>query len=159
MLSRRITEGAEYSTLESALEVPWIGSSWAVNRIATCDAPVFWMKAEVLTSDFALYFGAGIPRLERFKDTAVAILLVGPGLDELPADAAVPSEVTSTYTLADGQGAVLYTPPAPAEQTNCSYLLQSTPLAASSDTHAVMGRCNFCASGPIHSCDLFVAPC
>ena len=89
--------------MDTALEIPWIATSWAVNRIATCDAPVFWMKAEVLSSDFPLYLGAGIPRLERFKNTAVAALLVGPGLDPLASDAPVPTEVTSTYTLAGGR--------------------------------------------------------
>lgn len=137
--------------MDTALEIPWIATSWAVNRIATCDAPVFWMKAEVLSSDFPLYLGAGIPRLERFKNTAVAALLVGPGLDPLASDAPVPTEVTSTYTLAAGQGAVLFTPPAPAQQTDCSYLIDSA-LSRSEDTHAVLGRCNFCECGALASC-------
>eukprot|EP01043_Picozoa_sp_COSAG02_P004133 COSAG02_NODE_106_length_36326_cov_13.777266_20_plen_486_part_00 len=137
--------------METALEIPWIASSWAVNRIATCDAPVFWMKAEVSSDSFPLYLGAGIPRLERFKNTGVAALLIGPGLDALPTDAAVPADVSSAYTLSAGQGAVLVTPPAPAEQTDCNYLAESA-LKASPDTHSVLGRCNFCEPPSLGSC-------
>ena len=57
----------------------------------------------------------------------------------------VPADVTATYTLPAGQGAILFTPPAPAAQTDCSYLIDS-PLSQSEDTHAVLGRCNFCES-------------
>ena len=131
--------------MDTALDVPWIATSWAVNRIATCDAPVFWMKADVLSSNYPLYLGAGVPRLDRFKDTGVAMLLVGPGVaNSTDLAAHVPAEVTSSYMLSDGQGAMVFTPPAPAEQTDCSYLVDS-PLKESEHTHAVLGRCNFCA--------------
>jgi hypothetical protein len=150
VLYNRITQGAEYSTMDSALEIPWIATSWAVNRIATCDAPVFWMKAQVSSDDFPLYLGSGIPRLERFKNTGVAALLIGPGLDALATDAPVPAEVSSSYTLLPGQGAVLVAPPAPAEQSDCTYLAESA-LKASEDTHPVLGRCNFCRP-PFRSC-------
>ena len=126
--------------METALEVPYIATSWATNRISTCDQPVFWMKAEVLSSGFDLYLGAGVPRLERFKDTGVAALLIGPGLDAAGPSSGVPAEVL--YTIPDGEGAVLFTPPAPAEQTDCEYLIES-PLKSSDDTTPVLGRCNF----------------
>ena len=48
----------------TALEIPWVEKSWAVNRLATCDAPVFWLTMDVPTADFSLYVGACIPRLE-----------------------------------------------------------------------------------------------
>ena len=128
----------------TALEIPWVEKSWAVNRLATCDAPVFWLTMDVPTADFSLYVGAGIPRLARFADTRIAALLVGPGLPTDFDASTVPEAVE--LAIPAGEGAVLYL--APEDQSTCDYMENTAMINAGqsrgrTDTTARMGRCDF----------------
>ena len=98
------------------------------------------MTADVMTDNFPLYVGAGIPRLARFENTRIAAVLIGPGVgtpDTPPAG--VPPEVN--LAIPTGEGAVLYV--APQDQSTCAYVDAPTPFATSEHTHEVLGRCNF----------------
>ena len=125
----------------TALEIPWVEKSWAVNRLATCDAPVFWLTMDVPTADFSLYVGAGIPRLTRFADTRIAALLVGPGLPTGFDASTVPAEVG--LAIPAGEGAVLYV--APEDQSTCGYMENTAMINAGDgqDTVPRLGRCDF----------------
>ena len=128
----------------TALEIPWVEKSWAVNRLATCDAPVFWLTMDVPAANFSLYVGAGIPRLARFADTRIAALLVGPGLPTDFDASTVPAEVD--LAIPAGEGAVLYV--APEDQSTCGYMENTVMINAGAsrgvqDTKPRMGRCDF----------------
>ena len=125
----------------TALEIPWVEKSWAVNRLATCDAPVFWLTMDVPAANFSLYVGAGIPRLARFADTRIAALLVGPGLSTDFDASTVPAEVE--LAIPAGEGAVLYV--APEDQSTCDYMENTAMINAGDgeDTVPRLGRCDF----------------
>ena len=135
---------AEYTNMSSALESPWLAKSFAVNRIATCDTPIFWLKFDAPSSSlgFPLYVGAGIPRLARLADTRIAAVVVGPGMPEFTEAASVPAEV-AVEVAGSGMGAAFY--PSAVDQTTCDYMatFNGVDMVMKNATSTVLGRCNF----------------
>mmetsp|Transcript_49665 Transcript_49665/g.121255 ORF Transcript_49665/g.121255 Transcript_49665/m.121255 type:complete len:462 (+) Transcript_49665:66-1451(+) len=69
--------GEQHGYPADALEVPNIGVSWAVNRVFTCEAPVFYLTFDIPEDDYPLYVGVGSPMIERLKNARANIVVFG----------------------------------------------------------------------------------
>jgi hypothetical protein len=113
-----VTCGNQFSSPDDALNIPDPLISWATYRIVTCDAPVAWWKGH-FDAGQNIEYTLGVPVLERFVDTRVAVVIIGPGLPTLVDDAeVVPQEIS--YDIGDGEGAVLMV--APEDQSTCDHI-------------------------------------
>jgi predicted nucleic-acid-binding Zn-ribbon protein len=132
-----VTCGNQFNNSADALLIPNAKISWASYRIITCDAPVFWLKADT-DANQNLSFTITVPKIDRFASLRVSVLIIGPDLPMLNSDdkAKVPASVIAEIPV--GEGAVLHE--SPANQNNCSHLFSDMMGAAST---VVDGRCHF----------------
>jgi len=130
------TCGSQFFSPETALTIPNPLVSWASYRIFDCDQPVFWLDAQTETENQTLHFTVTIPVIERFEDVRMSVVIIGPDLPSLSADANVPEDV-SNYINENNMGASLFE--SLANQTTCDHL-QSVMGDASS---VVDDRCHF----------------
>eukprot|EP00946_MAST-07B_sp_MAST-7B-sp1_P001983 g1983.t1 len=105
--------GSEYGTAKTAFDVVDVREAWFNRRIATCAQPFFWNTFETKRVDQEVYIAANIPSISRFTDKLEFNgVLFGPGLEEDPADVALPGGIDfpSSYMLIhpnDDTGAVV----------------------------------------------------
>eukprot|EP00946_MAST-07B_sp_MAST-7B-sp1_P001130 g1130.t1 len=112
--------GSEYGTAQTAFDVLDVREAWFNRRIATCAQPFFWNTFETKTVNQEVYIAANIPSISRFTDKLEFNgVLFGPGLEEDPADVALPGGIDfpSSYTHTNDDdvvklGARVLTPPA-----------------------------------------------
>lgn len=72
--------GPTFYSLATAVEVGDIDRSQATNRVAFCNYPYFWFKFDAPSGFETLMVGSTVPVIERFFDTRVAVVVIGPGL-------------------------------------------------------------------------------
>jgi plastocyanin len=133
-----VTCGNQFASSSTALEVPNPAISWASYRILTCDAPVFWLKAQDVSVGQNLSFTITAPVIGRFAGVRVSVLVIGPGLSNLSGteQSQVPADVLAD--IPDGEGAALFT--SPEDQSSCAHL-GSDMMTMASDVSD--GRCHF----------------
>jgi len=64
----RATCGSEYSTPETAYNIPDMTEAWYLRRIATCASPQFWTTFEITAAKQPFYIAVISPKIERFQD-------------------------------------------------------------------------------------------
>lgn len=137
----RATCGSEYSTHESAYEIPDMKESWYIRRVATCESPVFWTSFDVVDEGQEIYFAVISPEIARFEDKLrFHALLYGPGIVEDLSNgfSAVPENLPSSVEVFQNLGGVAYLQP-PDSWNNCDFVDTNPVMKTFSDL--IDGRC------------------
>jgi len=108
--------GSQFSSPDSALEIPNPKISWASYGIYTCDDPVMWFDAYA-DENQELHFTALVPVIERFEGSRMSVAIIGPGLGVFPDDA--PSFLKE-YATEKNIGGVIHK--SPEDQSTCDHL-------------------------------------
>lgn len=74
------TGGEQYSTWQTALLVPSLNMSWAVDRFVECQYPHFWLTWTTSKPDQQVHVQAGTPGHPNWWELRPDAILFGPGL-------------------------------------------------------------------------------
>jgi len=123
-----ITCGPQFSSPDTPLIIPNPRISWANYGIYTCEHPVTWFEATA-DANQELEFTITVPEIDRFVDTRMAIVVIGPGLPQLTPEAN-PDVLDSIiqYASDSGLGGEVYT--SPSNQSTCDHLISSNMIDA-----------------------------
>ncbi|GBF94380.1 hypothetical protein Rsub_07194 [Raphidocelis subcapitata] len=110
-----LSGGAQHSTWEAAVLVPWVTSSWSAKRVVECDAPFFWMKFPSEKAGQQVHITAGTPAASGLASTRVGLALIGPGLPKFNASALA-------FPVPPGADMGLLRISSPEDQSNCDFL-------------------------------------
>ncbi|KAI8475572.1 MAG: hypothetical protein J3K34DRAFT_403701 [Monoraphidium minutum] len=111
--------GKAYHTWQTALEVPWVTSSWSVKRVVECDAPLFWLKFTAERAGQDVHLTGGAPAAPGLAAARVGMALFGPGLPPYNA-----SQLGFPAPPAK-QGYGMLRVSSPADQSNCDFLVNA----------------------------------
>jgi len=121
-----MTCGPQFGSPNTPLVIPNAAISWASYSIHSCDDPIQWYEADVSAGQ-PLYFTVTIPEIERFADTRMAVVFLGPGLEDLSSDVGIPDSIVD-YATANGMGGALFK--SPEDQSTCGHLTSQTMIDA-----------------------------
>lgn len=129
----------DFSTSDTAANVPDPTISWATQHYADCTSRALWFSFVNPFADFLFYVGVGVPVQERFADLRADALIIGPGLPNLTPEelSYLPKEIRDDPAMMKGNGGILHK--APADQSTCAHLGKTMTEASSIKN----GRCDF----------------
>jgi len=131
-----ITCGEQFSSPDSPLVIPNPEISWANYGMYTCEYPVSWFEAAAEENQ-ELKFTVTVPVLERFKNVRMTVVIIGPGLQDLPDDDNMPDSVKE-YAKNNALGGVIYK--SPIDQSTCDHLTSPEMIKEST---VIDDRCFF----------------
>jgi hypothetical protein len=128
----------------TALHVPDISISWAMNALQTCDAEVnaLWLSWTAVQENMKIYIGVGVPTIKRFDLIRSDYLVVGPGLPALSDEqkAQIPEEILKQVAEIPHSNTFGYWfNQAPDDQSTCDHLCDEMKK----HSKVRLGRCDF----------------